>query len=578
MKLVSQSLRRIAQASLAPLLLLSLSCSTLSDGERAANKGAPAVDGIGSNAFPVTAANVEARRLFHQGMQLLYAFEQPEAARSFRAAWAMDPSCAMCAWGVAYALGPNINQTERQNLPEIRRYIERAQAASGKATPLEQALVQALAVRYGRADETTQKQVQARAEAMCSKRPADRTVDPLEFAYAQAMTEVLAAHPADPDVVTLYADAVMVTSPWDWWDRKTGQPSGAMGGVVDRLVAAREVHSGHTGLAHFLIHAAEQSPKPQRAEGAADALAALAPGAPHLVHMPSHIYVHSGRFHEASTVNQRALAVQKTYHEAISKQDFKPGFNWDFHHLHFLWYAALMEGRGDLALANARTLSERYGNSPRDGREYLRALPLHTLVRLQRWDEILADPPPSEGLGFTEGMWHFARGMAMANTGRLAEAQKEAAQVARLRELPTLKRARINDEPTLQWLLQVSAAVLDAEILRARGNASAAEQQAVIEVLRAAVELEEDKIGGEPPGWAVTARLALAQALLAAGRPAEAEAEYRAFDKRNPDSGWALRGLVRTYEAQGKAADAQAARVRLASAWSRADGALLSGS
>jgi len=574
----SHSLRRITRASLAPLLLLMLSCSTLSDGEREANKGAPAIDGIGRNAFPVTAADAEARRLFHQGMQLLYAFEQPEAARSFRAAWDKDPSCALCAWGVAYALGPNINQPERQNLPEIRRYIERAQAASGKATPLEQSLVRALAVRYGRADEATQKAVQARAEAMCSTRAADRAVDPLELAYAQVMADVLAAHPSDPDVVTLYADAVMVTSPWDWWDRKTGNPSGSMGEVVDRLVAAREVHPAHTGLTHFLIHAAEQSPKPQRAEGAADALAALAPGAPHLVHMPSHIYVHTGRFHEASVANQKALAVQKTYHAAIGKQSFKPGFNWDFHHLHFLWYAALMEGRGDLALATARTMSERYGASPRDGREYMRALPLHTLVRLQRWNEILAEPAPSEGLGFTEGMWHVARGMALANTGRVAEAQKEAAQAARLRELPTLQRARIGDEPTLQRLLQISAAVLDAEILRARGNAGAAEQQAVIEALRAAVELEDEKVGGEPPGWAATARLALAQALLAAGRPAEAEAEYRAFDKRNPNSGWALRGLVRTYDAQGKATEAQSARERLASAWSRADAALLPGS
>lgn len=141
MRTIGQSFRYVARAGLAPLLLLALSCSTLSDGEREAHKGAPTIDGIGSNAFPVTAADAEARRLFHQGMQLLYAFEQPEAARSFRTAWAKDPSCAMCAWGVAYALGPNINQTERQNLPEIRRYIERAQAASGKATPLEQSLV-----------------------------------------------------------------------------------------------------------------------------------------------------------------------------------------------------------------------------------------------------------------------------------------------------------------------------------------------------------------------------------------------------------------------------------------------------
>jgi tetratricopeptide (TPR) repeat protein len=563
-------------------LVLMLSCSTspfdsISEAEREADRGAPTVADTGSSVFAVTAADAEARRLFHQGMQLVYAFEHPEAARAFRAAFARDASCAMCAWGVAYALSPNINATERENGPEIRRYLARAQTAAAKTSPIEQALIQALAVRYGSAEPALQRAAALRAEATCSTRTVEREVHPLERAYAQAMGDVVERFPRDPDVVTLYADAVMVTSAWQWWDPETGAPSGAMGVVVDRLHATLAEHPQHTGLAHFLIHAADQSPQPERAEAAADQLGKLAPGAPHLVHMPSHIYVHVGRFNDATRANEQALAVQKTYHEQITKAGFKAGFNWDFHHLHFLWYAALMEGRGDLALSTARRMADRFGSGARDGREYVRVLPLQTLVRLERWGEVLAEPAPNEGLGLTEGIWHYARGVAFARTGRLAEAQQSARDVARLRQLSTLKRARVGDRPMLDELLQIAAAVLDAEIVVARGQAAtAAERNAVIEALQRAVKLEDD-IGGEPPRWAVSARLALADALRADGRTADAEHEYREHLRRQRDNGWALRGLRQALTAQGKASDARALDERLQIVWAQADAWLLEG-
>ena len=552
-----------------------LSCATepfgsISEAERDAGRGAPTITDTGTSTFAVTAADPDARRLFHQGMQLVYAFEHSEAARAFRAAFARDASCAMCAWGVAYALGPNINATTRENEPEIHRYLLRAQAAAAKTSALEQALIEALAVRYGAAAPELQRAAVTSSDAMCSTRAAERDVDPLERAYAQAMTEVVERFAHDPDVVTLYADAIMVTSAWQWWDPKTGAPSGAMGVVVDRLVAALTEHPQHTGLAHFLVHAAEQSPRPERAEAAADVLGRLAPGAPHLVHMPSHIYVHLGRFGDATSVNEQALAVQKTYHEQVTKAGFKPGSNWDFHHLHFLWYAALMDGRGDLALSTARRMADRYSGSM-EVREYVRVLPLQTLVRLERWEQVLAEPEPREGLGLTEGTWQYARGVAFARTGRLAEAQQSARELVRLRQLSTLTRARLFGRALLDELLQISAAVLDAEIVRARGQAATAvERNAAVDGLQRAAGLEDD-IGGEPPRWAVSARLALADTLRADGRHAEAEREYREHLRRQRDNGWGLRGLRLVLAAQGNAVDARTADERLQVVWAQAD-------
>jgi hypothetical protein len=548
--------------------------NTASDAERAASRGAPTITGAGTSTFTLTAQDDEARRLFHQGLQLDYAFEYAEAARAFRAAYARDASCAMCAWGVAYALSPNINATERKNEPEIRRYLARAQAAATKATPIEQALIEALSVRYGDAPPALQRETAARAEAMCSTRSPEREVSPLEHAYAQAMTDVVDRFPRDPDVVTIYADAVMVTSSSQWWDPKTGAPNGSIGSLIERLQAAVAEHPQHTGLTHFLLHASELSPQPERAEPAADQLGKLAPGMPHLVHMPAHIYVHTGRFADATRVNQQALEVQKTFDAQITKAGFTVESTWDFHHMHFLWYASLMEGRGDLALDTARQMGERFPQASTELREYMRALPMQTLVRFERWDEVLALPKPTQGLGLTEGIWEYARGVAFARTARLAEAQQSARSLAQVRQLSTLTRARLWNQALFDELLQISAAVLDGEIAFAPGSAStAAERDAAIEALQNAATLE-DKIGGEPPRWAVSSRLALADALRADGRAADAEREYREHLRRQRDNGWALSGLREALAAQGKTTEARALDERLRIAWAHADAVL----
>jgi hypothetical protein len=546
------------------------SCALQGEAEREAQRGAPTLDGLGNSTFVVSARHDDARRWFGQGLLLLYAFQHDEAARSFRAAYARDPSCAMCAWGVALALGPNINQPERQSGREIRLWIRRAQAAAAASpvTPLERDLIGALAVRYDRGEPRLQRETVARGAAMCSSRKVDRTVDPLELAYAQAMTDVRARYPDDPDVATLFADAVMTTSPWDWWDRSTGAPIGAMGQVVDVLEAATRRHPQHTGAAHFLIHAAEQSPAPRRALAAADGLRELAPGAPHLVHMASHIYVHVERFAAASAVNEAALAAQQGFDGAIRKQGFSVSWNWDFHHLHFLWYAALQEGRGDLAVGTARRIAERFGGA-RDGfGEYARSLPWVTLARLARWDEVLREPAPTESLGLVEAAWRHARAHARLAGGDAVAARREQAELAQLLALPTLKRAQLRDAP----LPLDMARLLDASV-RAELALRAGEPAAAVEAAQVMVEVD-DYLEGEPPWLAVGGRTVLARAQLAAGRAAEAEATLREHERRSGANAATLRVLVQALEAQNKTVEAAAARARLKEAARAADAAL----
>jgi tetratricopeptide (TPR) repeat protein len=525
-----------------------------------------AMPGLGTATFTVTARDEQARAWFAQGLLLAYAFEHQEATRVFRAALARDPSCAMCAWGVAYALGPNINNPDRGPVREIRRYIARAQGAAAGVSPLERALIDALAVRYGSAEARAQQAYEARGSALCSTRKTERQVDPQELAYAAAMADVLQKYPDDPDVVALYADAVMSTMGWEWWNPKTGAPIGAVGDVIARLATVTQAHPRHSGALHFYVHIAEHSPAPQQAEAAADALGGVAPASPHLVHMGSHVYKNIGRFADGSRANEQALEVQKRFDAALKAQGVPRSGRWDAHHLHFLWYAALMEGRSDLSVRTAREFAGRFGTQGDGAGEYARLLPLATLVRLQRWDEVLAEPAPTPGLGLLEGYAAHARGMAYAQTGRLAQAKAELAAVQRLREQPTLQRARIFGEDTPAKLLALAHDLLAGTIARAEGRHDDAAA-----LLAKAADVD-DALGSDPPLLGGGARLALAGALIDAGKAEAASKEITEALRLNGPSAWTAQGLAMLAERRGANDEARRQADAARAAWKNADG------
>lgn len=551
--------------SLVAAAALLVSCASIEDTPPA--RTIEPMPGLGTSTFQVTARDEQARAWFAQGLLLSYAFEHGEAARVFRAALARDPGCAMCAWGVAYALGPNINNSDRGPVRDIRRFIARAQAAAAGVSPVERALIDALAVRYGNADERTQKSYEAIGAAQCSSRKTDRQVDPQELAYAVAMADVVQKFPDHPDVVALHADAVMSTMPWNWWDAKTGKANGSVADVIARLAAATQKHPRHTGALHFYVHLAEHSPAPRQAETAADRLGTEAPAAPHLVHMGSHIYKNIGRFADGSRANEQALAVQKRFDAALKAQDVPLRGNWDWHHLHFLWYSALMEGRTVLSLRTARELERRFGNRGDGFGEYARLLPLATLVRLQRWDDVLAEPVFPHGLGLLAGYGAYARGMAYAHTGRLPQAKAALADVRSLSEQPTLQRAKLYGEALPAKLMAMAQGTLAARIARTERRYDEA-----IALLRKAADAD-DEFGTDPPLFGGGVRLALAGALLDAGKLDEAGREIAEVLRLNGPSAWTHQGRAQLAELRG-ARDESRRHAELArTAWKNAEGA-----
>ena len=552
-------------SALAAAATLLASCATLDD-TPPANTITP-MPGLGTATFAVTAKDEQARAWFAQGLQLAWAFEHTEAVRVFRAALARDPSCAMCAWGVAYALGPNINNPDRGPVRDIRRYIERAQQAAAGATPVERALIQAMAVRYGRAPEKEQKALEAQGASLCGTAKAAKNADPQDLAYAAAMGDVLNQFPNDPDVVTLYADAVMVTMPWEWWDPKTGKPNGRVADAAARLAVITQQHPQHTGALHFYVHISEHAPNPRQAEAAADALGAVAPASPHLVHMGSHIFKNIGRFDAGSLANQQALDVQKKFDAILQAQNAGGKGRWDAHHLHFLWFAALMEGRVDLSLSTAREYARRFGDRGDGDGEYARLLPLATLVRLGQWEAVLAEPPHSGGLGIAEGFTAYARGMAYAHTGRMAQAKAELAAVQRQRALPTVQRSTLYGDKVPAKIMTVAEHLLAGRIARTEGRPEAA-----IAGLREAADLD-DEFGNDPALIGGGVRLALAGALMEAGQLDEAAKEIAEAQRLNGPSAWVHQGLAELAERRGALADAKRHAEQARAAWRNAQGA-----
>ena len=536
---------------------------------------APDLPGYGQVQWTVTTASPAAQRLYTQGVLQAYAFNEVEAVRMFKAALAQDPACAMCAWGVAWQLGPNINNPGRGDADEALRYVSHALRHAANVPTHERALIDALALRYGhksQARETaplTAQRCGPAAGGSSDDDDDDGPAHPLDAAYAARLRALVDASPADANLLSLYAEAEMVATRVDWWNDATGQPGGRIGEVATRLEQALVRQPDHIGLNHYMIHAADAASVAQRALPAADRLGRLAPASPHLVHMPSHIFVRVGRYADAARVNEEAVAADLVLMAAQKAQGFSVSKDWRNHDQSFLWYAALMQGRGDVATAAARDLASR-AKGDHAFAEYRRSLPALALLRLERWDALLSEPLPTGDKGMAQALGEGARGVALVRQGRLSDAQSALARA----DAAAGAIARAHGKPKgfdrmLREMTATATERLRAEIASAQGR----HDEALLlqaSVVKAAKRADNN----EPPMLAAGARVALGELQLRAGRAADAEKTFREDLAAQPGSGWALSGLSRALTAQGRAAEAQPLVTQLAQAWSAADAAL----
>jgi len=511
---------------------------------------APLFNDLGSYHYKITTRSTEAQRYFNQGLTLAYAFNHAEAGRSFREAAQLDPECAICWWGAALVLGPNINAPmDPADAGEVHELVQKALAAAPKATEKEHALIEALARRYT-------------AEA-----PADRK--PLDEAYAEAMRAVAKRFPGDPDISALLAEALMDLHPWNLYETD-GTPLSWTAEIVGILESVLAGHPDHFGAIHFYIHATEASNAPGRAEPHADRLGTMVPGAGHLVHMPSHTYIRLGRYDDAIEANRRATKADDSYVTQCRQQGVYP-LAYVPHNHHFLWSAASLSGRRAEALSAAASTDHKTNRqhlrSPGMGTlQHFTLTPLYTYVRFGMWKEILAEPSPPEDLPYPVGIWRYARGLALLRTGDAAGAEKELAEVRRIETAPELEKVTLFEINSARALVGVASEALAGEIAAARR-----EHDAAVGHLTEAVRREDALLYSEPRDWQYPVRHALGAVLLEAGRAAAAEAVYREDLRLNPENGWALFGLARSLEAQGREDAAAGAEARFRKAWAKAD-------
>lgn len=528
---------------------------------------APAIDGFGATTMPVATKSAEAARLFRQGMAQAYGFNDDEAVRAFKAALAADPGCIMCAWGVAWQLGPNINRARDKRVAEALHYVDHAKRLYAGATALEKSLVDALGRRYARGFEASR--IVVEMAPMCAAGGRGGDIDALDMAYAVSMRQLAAAHPANPDVQSLYAEAEMIVTPMPWWDAQTGKAGGRLGAVGAMLESAMRQHPEHVGLNHYMIHAVDTNSQAPRAVPAADRLGRLAPLSPHLLHMPSHIYARVGRYSDALNVNTAALAAEDVLDATLARQDFKTLNDWRPHNSDFLIFSAIMAGQGDTAMRVTR-LDAAKAEGDNDYREFRRSKPLLVLLRLERWNDILQEARPAGTRGVAQIAWLYARGMALARSGDAVAARKT------LAELEPLVPPFVKDRPgegygqrLMRGMAEVALAELSGEIAAQEGRSDAA-----LALYAAAVSANEVLDAAEPPVLASGARLTMGNFQLKLRKWTDAEATFRRDLVSNPGSGWALRGLARALRQQGRGEEAARVEAALAQAWRQADAEL----
>lgn len=524
------------------------------------NVRAVLVDGTGTYSRPISTDSAEAQKFFDQGLRLTWGYYFPDAAASYLEALRHAPEHPMILWGLAFATGPNPN-SRYMGAPddpkgEGKRAITKARELSSSpgVTATERDFIETLCVRYD------------------TERYPDR--DARDRAYLEATRALHERHPDDPDATALYADAFMTASPWTYWER-SGAPRKGTLEVARALERSMEAHPDHPGTNHLYIHLFEASSEPEKALAQADRLESLMPGAGHIVHMPTHIYVRVGDFPRAIAWNERSIAADQRFLEQWGELPFPPFTTYPLSarlhatHAHdFIRYAATIEGNYARALEAAReaesvVVSVAGLDNGRAQRTVAAVWLVHKIFG--KWDAILeGEGPPKRGYPYLDGMWSYARGSAFAAMGRLAEARDELVKLEAQAQSPEAEGLVMVTKA--KTVLCLAALGLSGEIAEAEGRPHDA-----VTAFEKAVTLEDGFGYMEPPDWPQPMRLSLGAALLASGSAERAESVYREDLAWNRDNGWALFGLWKSLEAQGREAEAREAQARFETAWRDAD-------
>ena len=561
--------QRISAGALVPLvatLSVSAACSRANKDDAASSGGhahyapagpdkpnadgqvAPRLQNLGAYTFPVSTKNQDAQKFINQGLNLSYAFNHAESGRAFREAARLDPTLAMAYWGQALVLGPNINAAmEPTDESPAYEAIKKAVALKSGATAKEAILIDALSARY-------------------SGKTEDRVGR--DRAYSDAMKKVTEQFPDDLDVQVLYVESVMDLRPWGYWMRD-GAPHEGVADAVARIERVLARKDDHPGALHLYIHLME-AVSPRKAEAAADRLLPLMPAAGHIVHMPAHIYQRVGRYADSIKSNELAITADEDYITQCRAQGLYP-MGYYPHNLHFLWFSASFDGQGAKAIDAARKTASKVDDATLKQMPMLaafRVVPYYALTRFGRWDEMLKEPAPPQGNAFLSGIYRYARGIALAARGRIAEAERE------LTVINTLLSDKSLDAPLFspnsgRSVLSIAPEMLAGEIAFERKLYDTA-----ITRFERAVRLEDGLVYTEPSEWHYPPRHALGAALLAAGRPEEAETVYWEDLRRNPENGWSLFGVVQALRAQKKTELADIVEARRKKVWARADAQL----
>jgi tetratricopeptide (TPR) repeat protein len=514
--------------------------------QTAANDSAapPLYKNLGKLHMPVTTSKPQAQAYFDQGLRLTFAFNHAEAVRAFRAAARIDPDCAMCHWGEALALGPNINAPMfPEAVAPAHAAAEKALQLAGGAKPHEQALIRAVGQRYADAP------VQDRAH--------------LDKAYADAMAEAARAFPANDTIQVLYAESLMDLSPWDYWQAGGTQPKGRSAEMIAALETVLKRNPNHPGAAHYYIHAVEASSTPERALPYARLLARQIPGAGHIVHMPSHIYYRLGMYRESLAANIDAVATDERYFAGSSSDPVYKGAYYP-HNIHFVMTSALMGGDGKTALDAANKLDKSLPHelvAQFPSIEPVKAAPYFSHVQFSDPDTLIALPDPGPDLVLVRAMWHYARAVGYARKGMVEEGRREVDALAAIERNTDFKPFTAWNVPAKD-IVQTARYVATGRLADARGDLPLA-----LAAYREAVAAQDRLPYMEPPYWYYPARQSLGVALLRAGRLDDAEDVFRASLARTPSNGWALRGLMEVYRQRGDEVSLRLIKQRFATTW-----------